>query len=72
MIRVGMLQVKTGLIICGIGETIADAGAWIAGCRRLHSHIIVKRDLEPHFKTNGELDEYYDGGGKLHQRRRAT
>lgn len=41
-----MIRTKLGLIIVGVGETLADAGAFIAGCRRVRSHL-YPRALEP-------------------------
>jgi hypothetical protein len=38
----GLARVKLGLIIVGIGETIADAGAKLAKCERLHSTLYYK------------------------------
>lgn len=32
---------KPGLWLVGLGELIADAGAWLADCRRMHSHLVV-------------------------------
>ena len=34
-----MLRTKVGLMIVGLGEVIADAGAFIARCRRLRSDL---------------------------------
>ena len=44
-----MVRVKLGIFLVGLGETIADFGAWIAGCRRLHSKMypsaLLQRDV---------------------------
>jgi hypothetical protein len=50
------MRTKAGLIICRIGETVADIGAWMAGCRRAHSLLVLRREPEAHFKSNAELD----------------
>ena len=45
-----MIRVKLGLFIVGAGETIADAGARIAGCRRLRSYLYPRalaKDVHP-------------------------
>lgn len=55
------MRTKLGLIICGIGETIADAGAWMAGCTRLRSKLTMSKPVI-HW-TNEELDEEIERRG---------
>jgi hypothetical protein len=33
------MRTKLGLMMVGLGELIADAGAWLARCKRLQSQL---------------------------------